>query len=154
LLFGFRSPTHPRNADNPTEPGDALVVTLTNPHQVFDTGAEPIFEKAPRTFDFHGQGIRGMFYDAQSKGCWIVAGRSANTKDADTQGWSLWFWNLKDAPIEKTIAHGDLKNAEGVCRMNFQGKPGLLIVEDAGKVEKDGQEHPLPCHYVLIPIPQ
>ncbi|RYX81072.1 DUF3616 domain-containing protein [bacterium] len=142
LLLGFRSPTH----DN-----SAIVITITNPHEIFDKGAEAKFEAKPQYLDLKGQGIRGFCYDEGSKGCWIVSGDSANADDVPAETWKLWFWDMKSAPVEKTVEKGTLKNAEGVCLMPFQGKPGLLFIEDAGK---DDQKNPLPCHYILTAIPR
>ncbi len=136
LLFGFRSPTHGN---------DAIVITAKNPHQIFDTNAKAQFEKTPHHLDLHGQGIRGLCYDEERKGCWIVSGESANAEAVAHEGWKLWFWDMKMPPVEKTIEKGGLKNAEAVCRMSLRGKPGLLLLEDAGENQ---------CHYLLVPMPQ
>lgn len=142
LLFGFRSPTHE---------SDAIVVTLDNPHEIFDKGAKPQFEKTAQYLDLKGQGIRGLYYDEERKGCWLLSGDSANSDAVAREGWKLWFWDMKSAPIEKSVPRGELKNAEGVCRMTFKGKPGLLFIEDAGK---DKDDKPLLCHYLLTALPQ
>lgn len=153
LLFGFRSPTHPKDPAHPADPGDAIVITLKNPHAIGDKNFVPIFEEKPQYLKLDGQGIRGFFYDDELKGCWIVSGESANSKAADVETWNLWFWNMKEPPVKRTINRDELKlkNAEGVCRMNFYGQPGLLLLEDAGK---DATKNPFPCRYALIPLPR
>jgi len=129
LLLGLRSPTSAN--------GDALALRLRHPHALFDRlrgagAAAPDFNPAPVRLPLNGQGIRGMAYDPERKGCWIVSGRSAH--DGKTDPWGLWFWDLKqgDRPRKATVpADINLATPEGICCLLLRGKPGLLLVEDA-----------------------
>ncbi len=151
LLLGFRSPLHFRDPNNTGYAGDAIVIALTNPHAIFDEDKPPKFEKEALYLPLDGQGIRGMFYDAERGGCWIVSGASANAVVVNAETWKLWFWDLKSPPVAKPLDTGGLKNAEGLCRMNVGDEAGLLFIEDAGKDENDQS---LPCRYLLVPLPQ
>jgi hypothetical protein len=133
LLIGLRSPTQ----DCQGKPC-AVVLMLKNPHDLFDKpAASAKFEPQVKYLDLGGLGIRGMSYDATRKGCWIVAGRSA---DPDTPSdhvlSSLWFWDLSRPGKQPQELKADLlglENLESVCLLDRDGKAGLLLVSDDGE---------------------
>jgi hypothetical protein len=146
LLIALRSPTQACK-----DKSCAVVLTLKNPHEVFDNqSALPKFDPQPRLLDLGGQGIRGMTYDAQKTGVWIIAGRSADPDTpTDEVLPTLWFWNTTqpDTPPRKAKTDS-LKlaglNLESVCLLNRDGKPGLLLISDDGKNK--------PSRYLWTPI--
>jgi hypothetical protein len=149
LLIGLRSPTQACKGRS-----CAVVLTLKNPHELFDKpSALPKFDPRPRLLDLGGLGIRGMTYDARTKGVWIVAGRS---DDPDTPSnevlSSLWFWDTTkpDRPPRKAKTDS-LKlaglNLESVCLLERDGKPGLLLISDDGGENNQSR-------YVWTPIPE
>lgn len=146
LLIGLRSPTQ-EGVSN----AGAVVLVLTNPHDLFDTHAAPQFDAKPRLLDLGGSGIRGMTYDARRKGYWIVAGRSADPDNppATQVLSSLWFWSpsCSDLPPQKVTMNAlGLENLESVCLLDRDGRQGLLLISD------DGKGHD--SRYVWIPMPQ
>lgn len=145
LLIGLRSPTQEHDG-KPC----AVVLTLKNPHELFDhTSTQPEFDARPAYLNLGGLGIRGMTYDAKRRGCWIVAGRSA---DPDTPSdhvlSSLWFWDMKPnkQPRKAVVDLLGLENIEGVCLLDRDGKHGLLLISDDG--ENNGSR------YLWIPMPE
>ncbi len=147
LLIGLRSPTRLHNG-KPC----AVVLTLKNPHKLFDRpSALPKFDPRPRYLNLGGLGIRGMTYDAKKKGCWIVAGRSADPDISSGQmPSSLWFWDLtkpNKQPQEAKVDLFGLENLEGVCLLDRDGKHGLLLISDDGG-ENNGSR------YLWITIPR
>lgn len=146
LLIGLRSPTQEHDG-KPC----AVVLRLQNPHELFDNpSALPEFDAQPAYLDLGGLGIRGMTYDAQRKGCWVVAGRSADPDAlSDHIPSSLWFWDLTKPNKRPQKAKADLsgfENVEGVCLLSRDGRPGLLLISDDG--ENKGSR------YLWIPIPK
>ncbi len=148
LLIGLRSPTQKCNGKS-----CAVVLTLKNPHELFDKpSASPKFDPQPKYLDLGGLAIRGMTYDAKKKGCWIVAGRS---DDPDTPTdkvlSSIWFWDLNKPGKPPQKAKTDLLmlevfNLEGICLLNRDGKPGLLLISDDGGDNNQSR-------YLWTPIP-
>jgi hypothetical protein len=146
LLIGLRSPTQ----DHDGKPC-AVVLTLKNPHDLFDKpSALPKFDPQPKYLDLGGLGIRGMSYDPQKKGCWIVAGRSADLDTPPDQVLaSLWFWDLTQPGKQPQKVKADLlglENLESVCLLDRNGKHGLLLISD------DGGDNG--SRYLWIPIPK
>lgn len=146
LLIGLRSPTQ----DGASKAG-AVVLVLKNPHELFDKSAAPQFDPKPTLLDLGGLGIRGMTYDAQRKGYWIVAGRSADPDDppANQLLSVLWFWSssCSDMPPQKVMMNVlGLENLEDVCLLDRDARQGLLLISDDGKGNGS--------RYVWIPMPQ
>jgi Protein of unknown function (DUF3616) len=149
LLIGLRSPTQACKGKS-----CAVVLTLKNPHELFDKpSALPKFDPQPGHLDLGGLGIRGMTYDAQKKGVWIVAGRS---DDPDTPTnevlSSLWFWDTSKPGRPPRRAKTDsLKlaglNLESVCLLSRDDKPGLLLISDDGGDNNQSR-------YLWTPIPE
>lgn len=140
LLIGLRSPTRV-----PKGKSCAVVLTLKNPHELFDkTSAVPKFDSQPKYLDLGGMGIRGMTYDAKKKACWIVAGRSddPDTPTDDVLS-SLWFWDPTKTDKPKRAKSDALTlgglNLEGVCVLSRDGKPGLLLISDDGGEDKQSR---------------
>lgn len=129
LLLGLRSPTDTNNK--------ALLLRLRNPHALFDTpDTKPDFDPTPLTLDLGSQGIRGITYDPELKGCWILAGRSAHDQTNDP--WTLWFWKPDTGILTQKVVPplqigGSQGTPEGICCLTLGGKPALLIVEDGNK---------------------
>src|SRR5262249_32923073 len=65
LLIGLRSPTIE---------SQALVLRLKNPNNIFDKPEEPVTLTIESKLALEGMGIRGMCYDEERKGYWIIAG--------------------------------------------------------------------------------
>jgi hypothetical protein len=149
LLIGLRSPTQMSNGK-----ACAVVFRLKNPHEVFkkDKPAAPEFDAQVISLDLGGLGIRGMTYDDERKGYWIVAGRSDDPDVEPTTGLifsSLWFWDAakpKEPPLRVQTDSFGLVNIEGVCLLKIDGQQGLLLISDDGKNK--------PSRYLWIPVPK
>lgn len=147
LLIGLRSPTRKYHG-KPC----AVVLRLKNPHELFDKpSTSPRFDPQPKYLDLGGLGIRSMTYDAKRRGCWIVAGRSADPDTpSDRVPSSLWFWDLTKPNKQPKKAKVDLlglESLESVCLFDKDGKHGLLLISDDGG-ESNGSR------YLWIPIPK
>ncbi|HEX5718756.1 MAG TPA: DUF3616 domain-containing protein [Thermoanaerobaculia bacterium] len=136
LLLGLRSPLGPKLGPN----GNAIVLEVKNP------GKSPLQAEVKARLDLNGGGIRGMFYDPEEKGFWILAGLSPDPEEAveDTKR-SLWLWRDNGALEPRTLPEEAqaFANAETVTRVSMGGQPYLLLVEDA-KVSR----------YLLFPVPR
>ncbi len=151
LLIGLRSPTQMTNG-NPC----AVVLTLKNPHELFQKDKRaPEFDSKLNCLDLGGLGIRGMTYDEERKGYWIVAGRSddpdikTNPKPVFS---SLWFWDSAEPNKPPRKAQTDsfgLVNLEGVCLLKVDGKQGLLLISDDGDEKENNVSR-----YLWIPTPK
>jgi uncharacterized protein DUF3616 len=146
LLIGLRSPTQEYDG-KPC----AVVLMLKNPHRLFDNrSALPEFDPQPRYLDLGGLGIRSMTYDTKRKGCWIIAGRSADPDTPSDQVFSsLWYWDLTTPNKQPQKAKADLfrlENLESVCLLDRGGKRNLLLISDDGG--NNGSR------YLWIPIPK
>jgi hypothetical protein len=148
LFAGLRSPL--------LDDKKAVVLRLTNVNSPFDNAPDP---SAPPKFiieaklDLGGMGIRGMSYDEQNKGYWLIAGISPDPDKADPKlpnDWSVWFWNGKDTPEKrwdkKKIPAGmTLDNPEAICLVGSgDAERFLLLVSDDGSKT--------PSSYLLIPL--
>lgn len=149
LLIGLRSPTRMRNG-KPC----AVVLTLKNPRELFleNKSELPEFDSKLNYLNLRGLGIRGMTYDDDRKGYWIVAGRSDDLKTpAKPVPSSIWFWDSakpnKPPRKAQTDSAGRL-NLEGVCLLRIDGKQGLLLISDDGDETNNGSR------YLWIPIPK
>ncbi len=126
LMIGFRSPL---------DAGRALVATLRNPAEIFESGAEPNVAPELIRLDLGGDGLRGMSWVPSLQGYLLISGPVAK---AQTQ-FRLWFWNgqadAKARPAEVEGLPG-FEHAEGVTPAVIDGKPGIVIVSDDGSREE------------------
>lgn len=152
LLIGLRSPTQMPNG-NPC----AVVFALKNPHELFqkDKPVPPDFDSMLNCLDLGGLGIRGMTYDDERKGIWIIAGRSddpdlkTNPKPVLS---SLWFWDSatpNKPPRKVPIDSLGLVNLEGICLLKIDRKQGLLLISDDGDEKENNVSR-----YLWIPVPK
>lgn len=148
LLIGLRSPT----LKNPANKSSAVVLVLENPHALFGSAPQAaVFSSKPMLLDLGGLGIRGMTYDPNRKGVWIVAGRSADPDEepADSVLSSVWFWDFNDAtrpPRKAPLDLRALKSLEGIALLDRGGQQGLLLISDDGKGAGS--------RYLWVPVPK
>ena len=149
LLIGLRSPTQACQGKS-----CEVVLTLKNPQELFEnTSALPKFDPQPRFLDLGGLGIRGMTYDSEKKGCWIIAGRSDDPDTPTDEVLSaLWFWNpaMPDQPPQKAKTDSlklDGYNLECICLLQQDGKSGLLLISDDGGENNQSR-------YLWTPLPE
>jgi hypothetical protein len=151
LLIGVRSPTLG---------AEAIVLRLHNVNNLFDKPTEPVALTMEATLDLGGLGIRGMSYDVERKGYWIIAGLSPDPDEADPplkNEWSIWFWNGKTTKTERVLkkkwqkadlpAGIVLNNPEAVgliMKKNENAAHYLLLISDDGAGK--------PSSFVLIPL--
>jgi hypothetical protein len=91
-----------------------------------------------------------MTWDAERKGVWIVAGRSADPDiPVDHVSSSVWFWEPDNAgrTPRKTLDLKGFESLEGVSLLDRSGKPGLLLISDDGGKSKESR-------YLWMPIPK
>lgn len=147
LLLGLRSPTQTssiKREDKLQE--DAIVLRLNNPTKLFPPAKEKL-EVEQVVLNLGAQGIRGMHYDPEQKGHWIIANLSPDPNYDVRDVWALWFWDGKNPPRRAQVpaeAAAHLHSPEAVCRIMIQGRPHLLLIEDGEKNSR----------YVLFPIPK
>jgi hypothetical protein len=120
LLIGFRAPV---------VNGEAMLLAIENPREIFTKQERPKFSK-PIRLNLDGLGIRDITYDAEKKGFWIIAG-SANER---VTSFSLWFWDRDTNKVHLMKNHPDIGYGEGITVINKDSNlPGLFIVEDNGQ---------------------
>ncbi len=145
LLVGLRAPTVTESTPRPHDgQEDAVVLRLRNPDALFDAPRAPAVLGDTVKIDLRGQGIRGMTWDSQRKGAWVVAGLSAEPGHPVKSPWGLWFWNGIEPPRQAIIpATVTLDQPEAICRLEANEGVRLLLVEP-GKSES---------RFVLLPLP-
>jgi hypothetical protein len=147
LLLGLRSPTSTVNS-KPC----AIVLTLKNPNALFDAKAAPEFDDQFNCLELGGLGIRGMTYDDERSGFWILAGRSGDPNTEPASGAvvsSLWFWNATKSCQQPRKVEADLAglvNVEGVSLLKVDAQEGLLLISDDSDASPDSR-------YLWLPKP-
>lgn len=120
LLIGFRAPR---------KDAKALILTIENPHQLFGKDRKkPIF-KTPLYLDLDGLGIRGMKYDQEKNGIWLLAGDSGER----VSKFQLYFYDNATKKTTPKATNFDLGHSEGITIVNNNGKKFLFCVEDNGE---------------------
>ena len=134
LLLGLRAPTDAKTKE-------AILLEVEKP------GSNPLTAKVAARLNLNGNGIRGLFYDPEAKGLWILAGVSPDLPDGAVKEWALWFRQddgtlkpITTLPSQRT----SMINAEAVTRISAGGKSYLLVVEDGTAAS----------HYILFPVPK
>lgn len=141
LLLGLRAPTRTSPEERPSESNEDAILLDAG-----DAGSAPLQASVSSVLQLNGNGIRGMFYDPDANGLWILAGLSPDLRDGMVREWSLWF-RSDDGTLKPVLLPNQalaLDNAEAVTRVSVDGKPYLLIVEDGACCSR----------YVLFPVPQ
>jgi hypothetical protein len=124
IYIGFRNP----------RPGSkALVVPLTNPQQVIENQATPVFAQ-PLLWDLNGLGIRSMEYSSFHKAYFIIAG-----PHNEKPGFVLYRWSGKiDMPptfVRKLPL--DKSNFTPEALVVFKDSRHLLLLSDDGTLPID-----------------
>lgn len=79
-----------------------------------------------------GQGIRGLCWDGNREGFWILSGLSSDPNHpVPGAPWNLWFWRREHEP-EKVDPPGAgwLTSPEAICLLELDGTSYLLLAED------------------------
>ncbi len=119
LYIGFRSPL---------SQSKAILLPLKNPRQLFmKKDTTPAFGQ-PVYIDLHGLGIRGMHYDRQKKGLWVIAGDSGKR----ISKFQLFFYDFKTRKATLKYENVDFGFSEGITIVENNGKQLLFTVEDDG----------------------
>jgi hypothetical protein len=113
LLIGFRSPTIKK---------EAILITLKNPAKIFDEDEKPALSM--KLLDLEAHAIRGISYDLQKGGFWIIAGDVGKRKEP----FKLWYFDSDSLKLAKNHDIKDLGFAEGVTDIGDK----LFIVRDDG----------------------
>lgn len=105
--------------------------------QVLPIALAGLFDETPRVappilLDLDGAGIRAMAFDPQLRGLLII---SAREKDGDRPH-DLWLWTGDGAPRLVRVDGTDLRRAEGIAPVRWEGRPRLLVVSDEGHRKK------------------
>ena len=122
LLIGFRSPLHD---------GRALVASVENPSEVFESDEAPRIAAVIEELDLGGHGIRGLSY-VPALGAYLVIGGPVSRQRAK---FDLWLWSgRRGAPARRVTVPGlrGLERAEGVSPAVINGKEQVIIVSDDG----------------------
>ena len=135
LMLGLRSPK---------ARGDAVIITIKNPAEVFEREVSPQFG-TPILLDLKGEGIRALSYDPVL-GLFLIVNEIENSQEDKVS--QLWTWsgNVEDKPEEMMLPGLiNLNNVESVDSISFRGKPRLLISSDEGNKKKKR-----PAKYMLL----
>jgi hypothetical protein len=122
LMIGFRGPL---------VQGRAIVASVENLAELFDSDAEPRIAPVLEELDLGGRGIRGLSY-VPALGDYVVIGGPVSKQD-DACG--LWLWKGPGAPARRAEVRGmqqGFAHAEGVSPAVIDGVQRLMIVSDDG----------------------
>ena len=120
LLIAFRAPTLN---------GKALLISITNPKEIFLKKEKPKFSELFQ-LDMNGLGVRDITFDIEKEGYWIIAGSTGDRN----KNFQLWFWDRNSSKLVHVKNHPDIGYGEGITVINRNSKDAaLLIVEDNGK---------------------
>lgn len=122
LLIGFRSPLLDERA---------IIASVENPAEIFETGEPPRVAAQLITLDLGGNGIRGMSWIPSLDGYLLISGPVAR----EQIHFQLWFWSGQaDAPARRVSAPGlpGFEHAEGVSPAVIDGRQCIVIVSDDG----------------------
>lgn len=131
LILGF---------SKPLIDGKALIVTLSNPDDMFTRQAAPAFSAA-YLLDLQGGGIRDLDYDAAAQRYLLLS----EVEDASGKnGSQLWQWDGKPASRPARItppAFARMKNVEAIGTIDAGQGPEYLFLSDEGnaKQQRPGQ---------------
>jgi hypothetical protein len=122
LLIGFRSPLHD---------GRALIASIENPSEMFESGEAPRIAPLLEELDLGGHGIRGMSY-VPAAGAYLLIGGPASR---EANSFDLWRWSGEPgAPAQRVTVPGlrSFEKAEGVSPAIVDGMERIIIVSDDG----------------------
>lgn len=122
LLVGFRSPLRD---------GRALIASVENPSEVFESDQAPRIAPLLEELDLGGHGIRGLSY-VPALGEYLVIGGPTSREPAH---FGLWRWSGEPgAPAFRMTIPGlrGLEKAEGVTPAVVGGMERIVVVSDDG----------------------
>lgn len=122
LLIGLRSPLRD---------GRALIASVENPSEVFESDEAPRIAPLLEELDLGGHGIRGLSY-VPALGAYLVIGGPTSRAPAH---FGLWRWSGEPgAPAVRLTVPGlpGLAKAEGVTAAVVGGKERIVVVSDDG----------------------
>jgi Protein of unknown function (DUF3616) len=121
MLIGFRSPL---------VDGRAIVCSLQNYQDVFDSDASPVIATVLEELDLGGFGIRGLSYVPAISEYLIIGGPASKANEPC----GLWRWKGPgNRPQRVTIPSlKDFAHAEGVSAANIANKSYVVVVSDDG----------------------
>ena len=129
IYIGLRNP---QTFNRKTLRQNALIVPLTNPAEVIEKEAEPVFGE-PILWDLAGLGIRSMEYSDFHKEYFIVAG------PADSRaGFAMYRWSGKkdnQPTLIKKISEN--KNFTPEALITFKNSKRMLLLSDDGTLVVD-----------------
>ena len=137
LLIGFRSPLRD---------GRALIASVENPSEVFESDEAPRIAPLLEELDLGGQGIRSLSY-VPALGAYLVIGGPASREPA---AFELWRWSgVPGTPAHRVTVAGlrDFKKAEGVSPALVGGIERIVVVSDDGNREAKRSA----CYLLLDP---
>jgi len=158
LWIGLRSPTATftkKRASKLQE--DALALAIANVEELFHDPPKPPRFAAPPTpttdyleiaaeawpVSLTALGIRGLCSEPRDGSLWVLAGVSVDPNhDLNSPPWSIWSWT-PPAPARPVFlpARGQLTSPEAFCRLELDGRPYLLLVDDTPQ-----------SNYLLVPV--
>lgn len=137
LLIGLRSPLAGT---------DAIILSVENPHAVFDEDQAPRISDQLIQLDLDGGGIRALAYDPHLGGYLIISRKPGKS-------FKFWLWSgdVSHSPRRiKAPKLGKLSQPEGIAPVLRDGNPvGIFVVSDDGLGIKAK-----PGHYLFVPYDQ
>jgi hypothetical protein len=122
LLLGFRSPL---------SAGRALIASIENPAEIFDSGVSPRIAPQLEILDLDGHGLRGMSFIPALNGHLLISGPVAK----ELAQFRLWFWSGRTGEAPHQVSYPGLPgfaHAEGVAPALIDGQQKIVIVSDDG----------------------
>ena len=138
LWLGFRAPL----LDD-----KAILITLTNPLDVFEADGEYQFAENLQLLDLDGGGIRDITFDPVLDGYLIVSQRENTKKE---KAFKLWFWSGSAEDSTRRVRIHDIRNlrsTEGIAPIILGDEKLLLLVSDEGDMNSQKSAKALLVHY-------
>ena len=126
LLLGLRSPLVPS-----TDAGSdrAVVLRLHDVDGLFGRKGQKARISEEARLDLHGRGIAALEWDSLSGGYLVAAAPRTDAARLDYS--SLWLWRPRSPTYElKEIVRFRNHKLEGIARLQWNGKPALLLAFD------------------------
>lgn len=139
LMIGLREPM---------VSGQSIILTITNPAEVFDSNAAPEFGP-PVMLDLQDGGIRALSYDPVLNTFLIVNEIEGYEGNRYSQ---LWSWSGDPEHAPEPLALPDiinLNNVESIDSIVVNNEPHLLLMSDEGDEKKN-----IPARYMMLKYDQ
>jgi hypothetical protein len=135
LLLGLR---------HPVVGGRSIIVPITNPDAMFNSGSAPVFGK-PVLLELNGGGIRAISYDPVLS-AYVISNEIRGEDGRKVSQLWLWSGDADDPPSQLHLPGMiNLANVESIDSVMVHGQPRLLLMSDEGDAKKNR-----PARYMFL----